>query len=169
MAYVAPNWKNGAAPALDAAALQAISDAIVELQNKNTSQDSLIASLQSEISSLKDGNIQVASGSYSGTGRSGSYENSTRINFPFVPGVIFLYCPNDGCCMTITSSSQQNTMYLFGSSGSVVYVFDWTQISVSPKYGTGSIAWYGSSAKRQANESGKKYYYRAFGRVEKSA
>jgi len=71
--------------------------------------------------------------------------------------------------MTITSSSQQNTMYLFGSSGSVVYAFDWTQISVSPKYGTGSIAWYGSSAKRQANESGKKYYYRAFGRVEKSA
>ena len=83
MAYVAPNWKNGAAPALDAAALQAISDAIVANQTKNTQQDSSISSLQSALNAK--GNLVM--GSYTGTGLYG-YDNRNEIILP--PSGLFL-------------------------------------------------------------------------------
>lgn len=85
MAYVAPNWKNGQAPALDAAALQAISDAIVANQTKNTQQDSSISSLQTAV----NGKSRVATGSYTGTGTYGS-SNPNSITFPFTPKLVII-------------------------------------------------------------------------------
>ena len=88
--YVAPTWRNGGPPALDAAELQAISDSIVRNQGKNTDQDTLIAALQTAVSSLQSGRAKIEVGSYVGTGTYGA-SNPNSITFPFPPKMVIIY------------------------------------------------------------------------------
>lgn len=166
MAYIAPNWKNGAAPALDDAALQAISDAIVASESKNASQDSLIASLQSKLSSVENEQVQMASGTYTGNGLYGSYNNANRISLPFVPSFVFLYTASQGVVLILTGNP---TAYVVGASNTRPFEIQWCQISSHPAAhdGSGDIAWYSTlDAARQGNTSGTTYVFRAFGKKE---
>ena len=93
MAYVAPNWKDGAAPAVDAAALQAISDAIAANEGN-------ITSLQTVVQGM--GNIVI--GSYVGAGGYGSSRPSS-LTFPKPVNFLWIY----------------NTLYGDGKIGSNLY------------------------------------------------
>lgn len=171
MAYVAPKWKNGAAPALDAAALQAISDAIVELQNKNTSQDSLISSLQSAV----NGKARVAFGTYTGTGAFGSTHRN-RITLGFAP---FLFMCTGTYCY---SPMKYFTGGLGCAAGYVTPSFVWLRgpntiltsdvnstsqlahYSIYPTWGDTFIDWYSeSNAECQLNALYTYYNYLALG------
>ena len=84
--YVAPTWRNGGPPALDAAELQAISDSIVRNQGKNADQDTLIAALQTAVG----GKARIEVGSYVGTGTYGA-DNPCSITCSFPPKIIWIY------------------------------------------------------------------------------
>ena len=90
-AYVAPTWRNGGPPALDAAELQAISDSIVRNQGKNADQDTLIAALQTAVS----GKAKIEVGSYVGTGTYGA-SNPNSITCSFAPKLVFITSKNVG-------------------------------------------------------------------------
>ena len=73
--YVSPTWHNNAAPALDAAELQAMTDTI-------ESNDEAVASLQEAIS----GGFKVGFGSYVGTG-----ENARTLTFDYAPKMVCIF------------------------------------------------------------------------------
>ena len=73
--YVAPTWRNNAAPAIDAAELQAMSDTL-------ESNDEAVAALQEAIS----GGYQVKFGSYVGTGT-----DTRTLTFDDAPKAVFIY------------------------------------------------------------------------------
>lgn len=171
MAYVAPTWKNGAAPALDAAALQAISNAIVDLQNKNASQDSLISSLQSAV----NGKARVAFGTYTGTGTYGSL-NPTHIIVGFAPYL----------CMCIGTYSFNPMNYFTGGFGcqygystpSLIWLrgpntiltsdvmngSTLSMVKVNTAYGDNFVEWYSeNNAGAQLNSLDTRYNYLALG------
>ena len=70
--YVAPTWVNGAAPAIDATELQAISDSIVNNEEAITAIGTP---------------VQIETGSYTGTGTNGE-DNPNSLTFSFVPQFI---------------------------------------------------------------------------------
>ena len=84
--YVAPTWRNGGPPALDAAELQAISDSIVRNQGKNADQDTLIAALQTSVG----GKARIEVGSYVGTGTYGA-RNPCSLTCSFAPKFVWVY------------------------------------------------------------------------------
>lgn len=86
--YVSPTWHNNAAPALDAAELQAMTDTI-------ESNDEAVASLQEAIS----GGFKVGFGSYVGTG-----EKARTLTFDYAPKMvsIFAYLYTNGVFVTST-------------------------------------------------------------------
>ena len=169
MAYVAPNWKNGAAPALDAAALQAISDAIVADQTKNTQQDSSISSLESAVSSLQSNGAKISMGSYVGTGAYGEGNHSSVLAKSSIK-ILWIYA-----CKNNTTGKFVG----FDSGPSTVLTVSRNALSTSyketngPNYGGTAYAtigtsggliifWYNTiSAKCQLNMSGYTYYWLA--------
>lgn len=179
--YVNPGWKNGAAPALSAAELNAISDSIVSNATKITSLDSLIASLQSTIS----GKGQVALGSYVGTGTYGD-DNPNSITFPFSVKVVWIlgYLTNHSsygdyfyqafvngnglpACSVLLASELTTTFKqgftLLDSTSQYNTWNGWAKKSADGK----TVYWYIHAVKDvstvQFNRSGTKYYYLGIG------
>lgn len=179
MAYVAPKWKDGGAPPISAAALQAISDAIVGAESKNTSQDSSISALQTAVSALQSGGAKIEVGSYVGTGQSGaSSPNSITCTGSFK--LIIIYAG-------ISSSSLINLLFTIGTSNSQEYAtFPFiisSELTTSYQPGKGpcgyiwakgntytkkssdgkTVSWYANGDNYQLNVSGITYHWVAFG------
>lgn len=140
--YVSPTWHNNAAPALDAAELQAMTDTIEE------NQESI-----SEI--LNDGICHIGAGSYIGTGGSGS-GSPTVINFDTQPKIVFIqeHDPNYewGYMMSAYGAPTAHPFPVTGTSSNNVpdLTLSWSATRLS---------FYGEDAEEQFNRSGKQYDY----------
>ncbi len=160
MAYVAPNWKNGAAPALDAAALQAISDAIVENQGD-------IASLKTAVAEKAD----VVIGSYVGTGGYGSSRPSS-LTFPSPVEFLWIYAIRygDGSIGSTLYRGMTTlpTLTLLMNTWRTTRGFDLinhslTSAAAARRTNSGkTVEWYNSNSdSSQGSISGYTYYYLA--------
>ena len=99
--------------------------------------------------------VQIATGSYTGTGTSGA-SNPNSLTFDFVPKIVFISIDN---AQIIKSSMFP---YIWGAARTVVQNGDMTNIivcSVSDK----TLSWYASDYALQLNVSGAKYNYIAIG------
>lgn len=160
MAYVAPIWKNGQAPAVDAAALQAISNAIVASEEN-------IAALQTAMA----GKADVVIGSFVGAGGYGSSRPSS-LTFPKPVKFLWIYSTlhGDG---SIGSNlwrgvSTIPAMSLWNDTYRQVRGFDLINNSLDSyafarlTNGGKTVEWYnGHSDSSQGSISGYTYYYLA--------
>lgn len=93
-----------------------------------------------------DSALQLAAGSYTGTGTSGA-EAPTRLVFEFVPQVV----------LVTPGAAAAPALIWCGQSGGDSLTF--------ARQGS-ALSWYASSAAAQLNESGTEYHYLALGRKE---
>lgn len=147
--YTAPTWVNGQSPSINASELQAMSNTIAQNQTN-------VASLLPLLSS----SAKIESGSYTGTGTSGS-ENPNSLTFSIAPAILFIITANN-----------VNTPYQCFFINPCVSA--WTLISSSGSYNrlrvtwnNNIVTWYtnvtSSPANVQLNTSGTTYYYIAIG------
>ncbi len=159
--YVAPTWRNGGPPALDAAELQAISDSIVRNQGKNADQDTLIAALQTAVSSLQSGRAKIEVGSYVGTGTYGA-GNPCSLTCSFQPKALFLSCGSEYSNADYFSGFwiYPNSVFYNGSNPNSGYEY----YRVLVRLNGNNIKWYNQrSDAYQFNYKGLSYYWIAFG------
>ena len=142
--YVAPTWVNNAPPALDAAELQAMCNAIVQNQGDAAALQAALQTLTTTVS----GKAQIDTGSYFGTGTYGK-SSPNRITFPFKPIVVFISSGTDGGYAWIYGNDE-------GSTSNAYYCWlTWSSRSLS---------WYStSSASSQLNSKSITYRYIAIG------
>ena len=110
------------------------------------------------IEALQNGGLQIAYGSYSGTGSAGSGNRNT-LNFSFAPKlVIVAHNSASGADGVMIMVRGQSTVSSCGSNGSGGCSCIWS--------GTG-VTWYATSSTNnvvnQMNMSGHSYYYVAIG------
>ena len=161
--YVAPTWRNGGPPALDAAELQAISDSLEKAGLDVGSLQSNMSSVQAVVAALQTGKAQIEVGSYVGTGT---------------------YGPNNPCSITCSFAPK---LFIVGANGSDSNRFELYGIAINPGpymsagYKTNSmysnyknkitwrnngISWYSLSqvnAQFQYNDSEATYYWAVIG------
>lgn len=139
--YVAPTWVNGAAPAIDATELQAISDSIVNNEEAITAIGTQMA--------------QIETGSYVGTGTFGA-SNPNTLTFSFSPKMVVVTAPsNDFATHLILIYDSPSTVSLRGGSSA------FADISVS--WAGTSVSFYSTNANYQLNGNGTAYYYCGIG------
>ena len=153
--YVSPTWHNNAAPALDAAELQAMTDTIEENQNA-------VEAIQAAIS----GAAKVAVGSYAGTGAYGQ-ANPNTLTFDFEPKLLIVQHPTSSCF------TNNYTMDIFVAVRGVEEIRTYTTGSGSYDqectftWDGNSVSWFVSSNRKtddgQFNGSGVNYLYIAIG------
>ena len=108
------------------------------------------------------GNCQIASGSYVGTGKSGSWSNANNLTFGFVPKLVIIRDNSTyqqvgvftwNCNAAVHSSNSTYTaVYMTGSGVPMV------------KYEGNSMSWFSNNnAVKQMNDSGKTYRWIAIG------
>lgn len=101
---------------------------------------------------LKEAAVQVASGTYTGTGGSGS-ANKSSLTFEFVPLVVSI----------VTQGSYYADLLYVGQSGSISTI---NSNSIAFEQVGTSLFWWARAADAQMNESGVTYVYRAIGLKE---
>lgn len=139
--YVAPTWVNGAAPAIDATELQAISDSIVNNEEAITAIGTQMA--------------QIETGSYVGTGTFGA-SNPNTLTFSFSPKMVVVTAPSyDFATHLILIYDSPSTVSLRGGSSA------FADISVS--WAGTSVSFYSTNANNQLNGNGTAYYYCGIG------
>lgn len=147
--YVAPTWVNGAAPAIDATELQAISDSIVNNEEAITAIGTP---------------VQIETGSYVGTGKDGS-SNPNTLTFSFTPAFITILPSVESAPRSGTSGNYgtyggwlippRNAGYVRGSStGSSV-------LTVTSSGNT--VSWYDAGGSDPQMNQPITYYYYAIG------
>lgn len=98
--------------------------------------------------------VQIATGSYSGEGTYGS-SNKRTLTFNFEPKYVFV--------TNTTSGDYGFASFIYGSDNTICQYGD-RQFSVIVIWSGKSISWYGtSSAGKQLNLSGDRYFYFAIG------
>lgn len=91
--------------------------------------------------------LQLAAGSYTGTGTSGQGAPNL-LAFPFAPRVLILYRQDGSRMVQLTATSSGSG----GMSAGVIYTM-----------AAGSVSWYAASAAEQMNENDTQYGYYGFG------
>lgn len=108
--------------------------------------------------------VQMATGSYTGTGTYGS-ENPNTLTFEFEPKLVFVFGKGDGILPAGSNAWSGGFLYLFGAT--LTYVTETSYGQVNFTLGGKSLSWYSSgsnpSADRQLNSAGSKYSYLAIG------
>lgn len=171
--YVNPGWKDGAPPALSAAEMNAISDTLAAAQNKNVSQDSLIAALQNAVSALQNGGAKIEVGSYVGTGTYGA-DNPCSITCSFVPKLVWIYGYKTKISATnyfldTSYSGFRVPMGLLDTSYERLPPYGFVSAAYADGYSKKSndgktLTWYNlGSASAQINQGGNEFYWVAFG------
>ena len=148
--YVAPTWVDNAPPALDAAELQAICDAIVQNQGDAAALQTALQQAVQSLTTMVNGRAQVVTGSYVGTGTYSS-GNPTTINFSILPKIIVVvgnYSRGQTLCASIPPD------------GVTVYsnVFDNDSVELTSSGNSVSFVSY-ESPDSQLNYLGSTYYY----------
>ena len=172
--YVSPTWHNNAAPALDAAELQAMTDTIEENQEPQSSAVQLSAAAQAALGlgsgSTLDDAMELLSGSRFvvgsrvGTGE----ENNFTINFPEKPKYVFFFGAQ-GYNKSLTTIAFIAGMDIMGTDTAFELRFigytaaDWQYRSVRWRAsGTNTALDIGSpygAAGDYFNDTGETYYY----------
>lgn len=112
--------------------------------------------IQAEDENLVASSVKIATGSYKGTGTSGS-SNKNSLTFDFKPKVVFIVCDGGS-----GSSLIPVTMYVWGGTRMAVDLA--ASISESTVTVSGNtMSWYGGSANSQLNRSGDTFRYVAIG------
>lgn len=91
--------------------------------------------------------LQLAAGSYTGTGTSGQ-GTPNLLAFPFAPRAVILYRQDGGQAVHLAAAAAGSG----GTSGGITFTF-----------AAGSVSWYASTAAAQMNEADTQYGYYAFG------
>ena len=161
--YVAPTWVDKGPPALDAAELQAMCDAIVNNQDNVSSLQSALQSLTTTVNGKP--NMQIVS--YVGTGTYGSRNPcSITADFPVEYAQIIAFSSNGAVSSPtgtgrfimisdeLTTTFQENTGFAKNTN------YDSLGKRSSDKK---TISWYtpysGDKGAQQFNQSGIKYYF----------
>jgi hypothetical protein len=102
--------------------------------------------------------LRIATGSYTGDGTAGS-GNAQTLNFDFEPKLVIIqgnYEDFENGLIAVSGVTTIGSVFTSNDSG----VF----LNVTASWGADSFTWYSSTAaEKQMNESGKTYYYIAFG------
>ena len=112
--YVAPTWRNGGPPALDAAELQAISDSLAKAGVDVGSLKTTIAAWEPVVSGLQAQGAKIEVGSYVGMGTHGS-ANPNNLAFSFTPKLVIIYLPRYGLNAT-RNGYRLSTIWLRGQT-----------------------------------------------------
>ena len=152
--YVAPTWRNGGPPALDAAELQAISDSIVRNQTGVGSLQTNMSGVQAAVAALQGDKVQIEAGSYVGTGTHGasspnSIMCSSNVKCLFLITDTDVWANNNPCPLVINGDETIRTYGYDGNGGS----------SLITTMSGNIVKWYGSTAAAQLNKLNSKYRF----------
>ena len=136
----------------------------IQMEDFNADNAKIEAVLEAQAVAIANGgNCKIASGTYTGNGTSGSWAKANNLTFNFVPKLVIIRDNSTyyqtgifiwNCNSTVISSNNTYNAVFYTSGSGVPMV----------KYETNSMSWYSNNnAIKQMNDSGKVYYWVAFG------
>ena len=170
--YVAPTWVDGGPPALDAAELQAMCDAIVQNQGDAAALQTALQQAVQSLTTMVNGRAQIQIVSYVGTGVGGSSNPcSITADFPISVAISLGYTENDyqnsfivpHVGITCVTTQTLKTSYVLSRG---FYMSTSTDSSYAKRSSDSkTISWYdfSSNPSYQYNYSGYTYYFLCIG------
>ena len=148
--YVAPTWVDKGPPAISASELQAMCDTIVQNQGDAAALEAAVQALTTTVG----GKAQIVTGSYAGTGTSGS-SNPNSLTFDSNPSFLIVYLSG----IAIGNGYFFNCFFWVPGTSSIEINGSGSTYTARFSQSGNQISWYANNAGPQLNQSGNTYNY----------